>query len=161
MNSVPASTQTFYQSIWFWIACALLAVWIITLLFMLRKKSRPASKTPVQEIPTNGLSDKDFTRACQSGHAVQAQQYLLSWAKHNWPNMPVSLATLGELINDAQFKEILEELEQALYGKQTVKWHGETLLAAFHKIKKSGSHFSDIKSNTTSDPLPPLNPVES
>lgn len=160
-NSISSNTQTFYQSVWFWIACALLAVWIITLLFMLRRKSHTTIPKPVLDKQTLELSDKDFTHACQSGHAVQAQQYLLTWAKERWPNMPMNLTILRELISDAPFNEALQELEQALYSKKTVTWHGEKLLSAFLRIKKSGNHYSDIKSKgKIIDPLPPLNPCE-
>lgn len=153
-------TYTFYRSIWFWIASILLAAWIVTLFFMLRKKSDPIGETQAIE-----LSEKDFARACQSGDAKQAQQYLLLWAKKHWPDMPLNLATLRELINDVQFKQTLEELEHVLYGKKATKWHGEKLLAAFLRIKKLDNNFADTNTdrskrlNSKLDPLPPLNPT--
>ncbi len=162
LPAIPKSAMTayaFYKSIWFWIACVLLAAWIVTLWSLLRKRPAAVEEETAAMEPVE-LSEKDFANACQSGAAMQAQQFLLSWAKDHWPDEPLNLATLRELIDDQQFKQALQELEQALYGKKTVVWQGSKLLAAFLKVKKSGSAIfaADSKSLNSLDPLPPLNP---
>jgi phage terminase small subunit len=161
-HDTNAVSKAFYTSVWFWIACLSLAAWAVTLWFMLRKKRdtdvKPAKQTP----PTTEISDKSFEQACHSGQAVQAQQYLLAWAKTQWPRGSLNLASLRELIHDEEFNLALQELERALYSKKTLAWNGEALLAAFQRLKKSRKYLAagSIKnSNLQIDPLPPLNPA--
>jgi hypothetical protein len=150
-------SKIFYKSIWFWIACVLLVAWLMTLWFMLSKKSDSVKKV-VKQIPVpDEISEKSFEQACHTGHAVRAQQYLLVWGKMHWPAVTVNLATLRELIDDEHFNLALQDLEQALYSKKAVQWNGEALLAAFQRIKKTRKAVKN--SNLQIDPLPPINPV--
>jgi hypothetical protein len=160
-TTVVSPTQTvskiFYKSIWFWIACALLVAWLVTLWFMLRKRSHTVSKVVNQLPVSDEISEKSFEQACHAGHAVPAQQYLLVWGKTHWPAATINLATMRELIHDEQFNLALQGLEQALYSKKAVAWNGEALLAAFQKIKKTRKPIKNL--NLQIDPLPPINPV--
>ena len=152
---------TFYTSIWFWTACVLFAAWIVTLGALIRRKANNKNTTLIQTHAPIEISDKNFELACHQGQAIQAQQYLLSWAKQLWPEATLNLATLCEIINDETFQLAVQELEQALYAKQTYAWNGSALLTAFKKIKKSRKHLNprfNKRLQLATDPLPPLNP---
>lgn len=151
--SVPVLYKTFYSSVWFWIACLLFTAWIVTLWFMLRKKTHKRIKSVK---PTRERTEKNFEQACHSGQALQAQQYLLAWAKSQWPDTPLNLSSLRDVIREDTFNLAVKELERVLYAKNAVEWNGEALLAAFKRVKKA----CGVKKNARQqeDPLPPLNP---
>ncbi|MHB1948294.1 MAG: BatD family protein [Gammaproteobacteria bacterium] len=153
--------NTFYTSIWFWMACVSFLAWIVTLGALLRKKAINKNTTLIQTHASIEISDKNFEQACHQGQTIQAQQYLLAWAKKLWPEATLNLATLCEIISDETFQLAVHELEQALYAKETYNWDGSTLLTAFKKIKKSRKHLNSSfnkRSQLSTDPLPPLNP---
>jgi hypothetical protein len=160
MISMP-KTQVFYLSIWFWIACLLFAIWIVTLSFMLRKKSdRRDKKIEFTHKPIE-MSEKTFEQACRTGQALLAQQYLLGWAKTQFQEVPFNLTILYDLIRDDSFNLALQELEHALYAKKSAPWNGEALFQAFQRIKKSCQSETKREVKLQSDPLPLLNPSHS
>ena len=165
-QKTPVVAKAFYTSMWFWVACALLAAWVVTLWALLRKKSEAPYKAAEQKRVSSVISDKIFEQACHAGDAIQAQQYILCWAKSRWPEVTLNLATLRELIQDEQFNQALRELEQVLYAKKAVAWNGASLQSAFQRIRKSRKYFDasvDAKTSAKlqADPLPPLNPSHS
>jgi hypothetical protein len=165
-HETPVTAKAFYNSMWFWVACALLAAWVVTLWAFLRKKSDCANKAAEQTLVSGVISDKCFEQACHAGDAIQAQQYILCWAKSHWPEVTLNLATLHEFIHDEQFNQALQELEQALYGKKAVAWNGASLQSAFQRIRKSRKYFDEsvgkkMRVKLQVDPLPPLNPSHS
>lgn len=156
-------SHAFNISIWFWIACVLLAAWAVTLWTLLGKKSVTTNEIPIQTHKPIEISDKNFAQACHAGQAIQAQQYLLSWAKKQWPDITFNLATLREKINDEPFQLAMHELEQVLYARQSAAWNGQTLLSTFQRIKKTRKYLASSDTNfnnlpLSTDPLPPLNP---
>jgi hypothetical protein len=152
-------SNPFYNSIWLWAACAMLAVWAATLWLLLRKK--PGNT--IESLKPVIVSEKDFEQACRAGMAMLAQQYLLIWANKHWPHSIANLSTLNELITDWPFQIALHELEQALYARKDKVWNGEKLLAAFQKIENTRKNPSLFSKGTNKqlqvDPLPPLNPA--
>lgn len=162
-QTMPIVANAFYKSVWFWIACGLSTGWIVSLWMIQRKKSVSGIEKKLPTQPVSESNDKFFEQACQSGQALQAQQFILSWAKKYWPDTPLNLTTLRELITDQTFQIALQDLEHALYAKKKSSWNGETLFVTFQKIKKSRKGFAtNIKhTNETQlqkDPLPPLHP---
>lgn len=156
--TTPATTP-FYLTIWFWIAAVLFTAWVVTLWVFLRKKPVTARVITTHDKPvTNSdISEKSFKQACKNGEALQAQQYLLQWAKTHWPTEPHTLTSLREIIKDENFARELQILEQSLYASKHTSWSGEPLFTAFQRIKKSPrSQRETTKRNT--DPLPPLFP---
>jgi phage terminase small subunit len=118
------------------------------------KKFDSQPPTPIE------MSEKNFEQACQSNRTIEAQQYLLAWAKKQWPNASLNLTTLREHINDEPFKLALMELEHALYAKNLVAWNGQSLLTAFKRIKKSYENVEPMAVNIK-ELLPPLYPSHS
>lgn len=162
---LPISTKTYYASAWFWVACLLFIAWMMTLWFMMRKKSIKREAIPVRHSVSTEISENHFEEACLKGQATLAQQYLLEWSKVRWPNTALNLSTLRDLIADEALQCAIEELERALYDKKAGQWNGESLLMAFQRVIKSGKSFGARQSKAKQDskqqmdPLPPLNPV--
>jgi hypothetical protein len=161
--SVKSKTQLFYNSIWFWVAIILFSIWLITMWLFLRKRnatSTAAATKPVTIAPEKKLSYDNFARACTEGDASFAQQFLLSWAKKQWLDIPPNLEKLRDTIDDDHFKNALRGLEQTIYAKKSNPWNGNDLLAAYNKVKnqhKSSQHIPGVQ-NIQADLLPPLNP---
>ncbi len=147
--------QPFYFTVWFWVACSLLAAWLTTLWIFLRRKA--VTTQPTQARETNEISDQSFKQACQTGQALQAQQYLLQWAKTHWPTEPLTLTSLREMIQDENFAKELQNLEHSLYAKKQNAWDGAPLFTAFQRIKKAPRSKPKTITNPA-DPLPPLIP---
>lgn len=155
-HETRAASQAFYKSIWFWMAGAFFIAWMMTLWLLKRRKTVTTHSSAAQPPISSAINEKKFEQACESSHAMLAQQYLLLWAKNQWPNVPLNLVTLGEYLNDELFKQALRELEQVLYAKTTVAWNGHALLTAFKRIKKS-CQFTEVDSvGNNKGPLPPL-----
>jgi len=161
-------TQVFYLSIWFWLACALFFLWLITLWLLWRKKTpkssnsqSPVVKEILNVIDTQRFSEKAFIKACEQGDIILAQKLILSWAKTQWQNPPRSLGKLSEVIDDETFKQAIKRLERVLYTNASEKWRGHDLLTAFRQVKQKKNPHSLSKSKArrpSKDPLPPLNP---
>lgn len=158
-------TKPFYLSIWFWVTCFMSLAWIITMFLLFRKKNPAANQIAViQHSVGDAISDKAFAAACKNGEAIQAQQYLLQWAKNNWPDESPTLTSLRAMIKDESFVRELQELESSLYARNKTTWKGENLLSVFKQIKIK--HLSSQKEqskhgkkpNRHTDPLPPLFP---
>ncbi len=150
---IKSISTPFYQTLWFWIATTLFALWIVTVWFMLRKKPAACAE---KRLTTNLSPEKALEEACHSNQPDAALQSLLAWAKTKWPNRALNLSTLRELIKDDAFQQALAELEKTLYAKKTGVWNGTALLIAFKRVKKLHTPFN--QASKRHDPLPPLNP---
>lgn len=159
MLSISSPSHTFFTSIWFWMACILLVTWIVTLFIFLRKKADVKIDKEIPGPATAQLTDNDFKQACLSGQVIQAQQFILEWAKKHWPAMPLNLTIIKNLVNDQALQLALEELEEVLYSRKNAAWNGQALFLAYQNIKKSTPFKVDLKvRKNQSDTLPPLNP---
>lgn len=147
-------SKAFYTSVWFWMAGTFLIGWIVTLWILLRKNSVTNKEIVHQPVEPN---EKNFEIACRSGQAELAQQYLLDWAKTQWPDAPLNLTSLRTFIHNEAFNLALQKLERALYAEKTAPWNGESLLVAFQQIKKTRKN-SVGKVKQPIEILPPLNP---
>lgn len=165
------SSVSFYTSIWFWIATFFFVIWLVTLMVIWRKKSTKNAdhsnafdQENMVKTTQADLKEKDFITACEQGDATIAQQYLLCWAKNQWPDVPMNLERLRDNIDDEQFTKAIVTLEHFIYAKNTGSWSGNLLLAAYTKIKKQRKSFTEKKSknakgnHSSTEPLPPLNP---
>lgn len=155
---IQSVKNPFYLSIWFWMTIFLFIGWIITLYLILRKRSpKKINLNSPPERHSTELSEERFKQACEQGDVTMAQQYLLSWAKKEWPDTPLNLEKLGEQSCDLDFKTALENLEQAIYAKNVSPWNGQSLLNAYQKVKKQKRSSFSITKHAI-DPLPPLYP---
>jgi hypothetical protein len=160
----------FYSTFWFWISASLLILWLLTIgLFWSKRRAQniqlASSKT--HDAPANNpadLNEETFQRACEQNNAALAQQYLLSWAKKQWPDTPLNLEKLSDSINDEKLKIAIDNLEQGIYAKHAAPWNGRELFTAYQQMKKhrkySLAKYIPVKnaSHAQHDPLPLLNP---
>lgn len=150
--------NVFYTTIWFWISCVLFIILLVMVWFIFRRKAIANNEAHTQSrvisYQTTEITEKEFEQACYGGQALQAQHFLLAWAKKNWPHTQINLTTLRQIINDEQFNAAIEELEEAIYARVTKKWHGETLLSTFRNVKSRPYTSSEI--HDKKDPLPDL-----
>jgi hypothetical protein len=150
------TTDKFYLSVWFWISVFLLLSWL-TSLWLRKRPEKKAESAPkaVSATPALEFDPKSFALACKQGNPVMAQQFLLAWAKKQWPATPMNLEKLRHLSNNAEFTIALENLAQVLYAKNVTAWQGQDLLTAFNALKKQSEQLKPV---TKLEPLPPLNP---
>lgn len=168
-SAAKIKTNSFYSSIWFWVAIVIFVIWLMTLWLIWIKRS--VKNTTLKSLPEENksaldssmkMNDESFAKACEQGNATLAQHYLLSWATKQWKNKPLNLEKLSEMISDESFKTELKILEQAIYAKKITPWNGHALLAVYKKVqkqqKKQVSFFKSKNSKDPQlDPLPPLN----
>lgn len=176
-HSIAAKEIPFYSSIWFWISSFVVVIWLFTLfiLFIMRRKIKLLMnlsrgneddnllKRNHNVMKAAPLDEKHFVAACEQGNAPLAQQFLLSWAKNEWQEIPINLQTLRENVSDLIFKEALTRLEKALYASKNDSWDGLLLLQSFQSYKKTrhDHSFADKKNKNEKlieEMLPPLNP---
>lgn len=149
------NSQAFYLSLWFWVAFFFFVIWLVTLTFLWKKKTKPIQKSNESSV---ALNDDVFRQACEQGNAALAQQYLLSWGKQHWQNTALNLEKLSEIINEDAFTHAIKNLEHSMYAKKAEKWDGHALLRAYLKIKAKKQRVTKQVDTYKNDPLPPLHP---
>jgi hypothetical protein len=143
---------------WPWLSFALLVAWLGTALLWWRQRhqrgvqaethSSPGeAEQPVYEIPK-------LRRACQQNDAGACKSALLGLARQRWPEQsPASLGALAGRV-DAAFAEAIDQLNRALYGRETIDWDGDRLLReAEHWLKSN-----PVTAVSPPPPIPPLHP---
>jgi len=143
------SAVPFYQEKWFYIAVLFLSIWLFTLYYFLRNKT----KKKIERI--TALDESSFIEACKSGNSLVAYNYLIVWGKNLTKTSHVNLKILAKYFDSEEFSSELRNLEKALYDKVKYNWNGLDLLKAYRYIKK---HKILGKKNNEFDVLPPLNP---
>jgi hypothetical protein len=79
---------------------------------------------------------------------------LLGLARQRWPEQsPASLGALAGRV-DAAFAEAIDQLNRALYGRETIDWDGDRLLREAERWLKSNS----ATAVSPPPPIPPLHP---
>jgi len=115
---------------WVWVLVDMnillvLGVAIILYLKINRKKTTP---------DTNGDPKSRLKSACRANDAKEAEVSLLAWSKPIYPQVkPLNLMGIKPHLSN-ELQEALDELYQALYGKQN-NWTGEALWKAFTAFK--------------------------
>ena len=172
----PPVAAPFYHSVWFWLTCILLFIWLLTLLVVMRRNKPVAaiikSKPQSASVPTMTYQDDTFREACHAGQANRAQQLLLAWAKKIGCHPTVNLTSLQKLISDEELNSAIAELEHAIYAKNTHAWQGAMLYEKFVAYNKSQAKYKNDKAQTkiiskvtasastdNNDLLPPLHPL--
>jgi hypothetical protein len=143
---------------WPWLSFAFLVAWLGTALLWWRQRhqrgvlvetrsSAREAEQPVYEIP-------ELRRACQQNDAGACKSALLSLARQRWPEQPP--ASLGALASrvDAAFAAAIDQLNRALYGRETIDWDGDRLLREAEHWLKSNS----VTAASPTSPIPPLHP---
>jgi len=120
-----------------WLQWLFLALWLLTSFAWLLTSFLKKNKASVTTVQTPQESHKALLLACKNNNAEQALHCIIPWVKERFSTEKVS--TLDEakrLINQADFEQALNELQQSCYGKTPNGWQGEALLTVIQKINK-------------------------
>lgn len=129
-------------TIWQCIAGICALGWMLTTLFLLRKRSSGASLAPKEKQPAGrdpmNATAKSVISACRANDAALVHRQLLQWLATE--HAGVSLSTWLENSADEGLEHAVAELQQNLYGKAPTQaqadqafWNGEKLLAALQR----------------------------
>ncbi|MCJ8270170.1 MAG: hypothetical protein MJK04_12300, partial [Psychrosphaera sp.] len=136
-----------------------LAAWILTALFWLvhirhlKNKGLPAKVVLSNSGPSERADWSDFEAACKADDPIKANQQLQRWGRACWPEK--SFTSSMEVASFLGSKDVIaevNELQKHLYGAQSNKWQGKTLLSVTSKNKSP-------KTVKNSDGLQPLHPA--
>ncbi len=121
---------------WPWIALFLGIGWLVTLILLLKARTRnpPANAVNNNEEPLRKL-ESQLKVSCLSNDAALAKSKLLAWAKLRWPNTPPTSLTAMAGLCEADLASALHELDRSLYAKDSVAWHGAELWRLLSKNK--------------------------
>lgn len=140
----PGKKTGAYALAW-WVAGFFAMAWLITLLLWLRSSKPQKSLAQAQNT---------LRKACLDHDANAAKEALLAWASLTWPQAKAAnLADVIALVHDAEFKNQLHRLIQALYQSEPVNWRGDQLWLCVLRYKASS-----FRTKKKPDPLPPIHP---
>lgn len=160
VTSPPAQPQTaapvnVRSNLWFWVAIACAAGWLLTvgILLLRSRRKRPASlpaQVPVRA-PTARL-ERDLKAACEANDPSGAKAALLAWARAQYTQSNLrSLADLQPLVS-ADLARELQQLQATLYGNAHGSWTGGDLWTRFSALDRAATAGRE-------PPTPPLEPL--
>ncbi|MDH5517443.1 MAG: BatD family protein [Gammaproteobacteria bacterium] len=155
-----ASTKTVVDndatSVWFYISLFLLAGWLISLFYLLPKRSRsvqqPVSKPVMPIKPSAKNIGRKFASACQQNQPELCKTLLLEWAASQWPDANINSLSELSLYVDDDLSQQIARLNQQLYAPTANEWRAADLLSAFQSNKGK-----PVKSNSDSQSV--LKPI--
>ena len=124
-------------SIWQWLTFILAAAWVITLVYILKRRR---AGPPAAGQARNGRFDeavKNVKRACRDNDPQQAKTALLQWAGTHPSGLPAN--SLGDLEqhSSGELAAEVRNLSRVLYSRSSDPWRGEPLWQAFLKESKT------------------------
>ena len=156
--AVASSTDGGSNRYWYWAALVFGIGWLITIVALISKGSRPVKKphTPPQASGESIAQRKtELDRAINGGQASDIQKALIRWWNARWPGHKVT--NTGQIIAQLaspQAQSLVIGLEKAIYAPDNNTTVDAT---AWHKALKQGL-FTPKKDqkNTDKNTLPPL-----
>ena len=124
-------------SVWQWLTGILAAAWVITLVYILKK--RKAGRPEAEQAQNGRLNEavKNLKRACRDNDPQRAKTALLQWAGAH-PSGPTA-ASLGDLEQHSggELAAEIRTLSRRLYSRKAEAWSGEPLWQAFVNDSKT------------------------
>ena len=124
-------------SVWQWLTGILAAAWVITLVYILKK--RKAGRPEAEQAQNGRLNEavKNLKRACRDNDPQRAKTALLQWAGAH-PSGPTA-ASLGDLEqhSSGELAAEIRTLSRRLYSRKAEAWSGEPLWQAFVNDSKT------------------------
>ncbi len=147
-----------HEGIWRWVALAVTAAWVLTLVAWWRGANSSTGKS-VRRAETGHLktSLSNIRAAAKKDDATLLRTEILTWAHAVWPDRPpLSLQALAGRISDHQLRAFLLALERSLYMDDPAETPvsamlSPPILAAFKDLK-------DTPRQARLSSLPPLFP---
>jgi hypothetical protein len=158
----PAETvrQRGGAGFWPWLSAVLVLGWLATALLWWRQRRRSLPESEPEPRPASRKPDKpnealrEFKRACRANDAGACKIALLKLAKNRWQQQPP--ANLGAIANrvNSTLADAIDELNRALYGRETFDWNGARLLREVERWLKS----EPLNTDSPPSPIAPLYP---
>jgi hypothetical protein len=150
--------------VWPWLAAVLGLGWLVTLILLIRSRSRRVSSRAPAPTPIDERKDKALRWAYRIAEQAflakdprGARAALLGWADARWPDdPPVGLTALASRLGDPSIVEVLTHLDQAIYTDIAGTWDG---LAVWRQIEP---HLAGVDKGSPPDrktDLPELYPT--
>jgi len=141
---------------WPWLTFVLVLGWLATafLWWRQRHKPEPVPRSSPRKPEQPNEAFREFKHACRRNDAGACKTALLKLAKNHWQERPPT--SLGAIANrvDSTFADVIDELNRALYGLETIDWDGSRLLReAEHWLKSK-----PVSTVAQTSPIPPLHP---
>ena len=150
--------------IWWRLAVAVAAVlvlgWLATALLWWRQRRRSVPESEPEPRSLSSKPDKphealrSLKRACRANDAGASKIALLQLAKNRWQQQPpASLGAIANLVNST-LADAIDELNRALYGRETFDWDGGRLLREAERWLES----EPLSTDSPPSPIAPLYP---
>lgn len=130
----------YYNSVWFWLSVLFFVLWVLTLTFWWRTKSKPdlQEHTTEKTAPTISRCLKLLKTACEKNDAQKTKTALLEWAKLVFPDaQPKNLSEINNYVSDPIQQDIIS-LNAYLYNPQTTEWQCGELYQKCKEFKQIG-----------------------
>jgi hypothetical protein len=120
------------QTYWKWISLFLFVLWIVTLFFFLRGKSKTSvnGNQLSAELSERHLI-KQIKQACSSHDAAAVKKALLEWGRNKWPNKQINSVNSIKMFCDENLQTEIDRLNTFLYGKNESQWNGDAFFKSF------------------------------
>lgn len=132
-----ASTAQTAISTWQILTAVSTLGWVLTLLYVWRKRSPAASLQPAE---ADNISEKQAFKqllaVCKASNAAGARSAVIAWVAAYLPGTAaVSLDQVAQTLGDEEFKQQLLQLDAALYRPGKVSWSGDALAACARRVR--------------------------
>lgn len=129
---------------WFYVACGLGMLWIITLglwayfSFHNKRLSDDAGSEKKNTVKTNlKKSVSAIKKACQENDPASTKSSVIAWAHHFWPEKkPQGLGGVASLLACQVFSDQADMLDSVLYKGAEQDWQGNDFWVAFQSALK-------------------------
>jgi len=139
---------------WPWLTGVLVLGWLVTALLWWRQRHKPEPRSALGEPEKSNKAFREFKHACRHKDAGACKTALLTLAKTHWQERPpTSLGAIAKRV-DPSLADAIDELNRALYGLETIDWHGARLLREVERWFKS----DPLSTVSATSPIQPLHP---
>ena len=141
--------KTIIDPFWKNVSSALAALWIITVLLLIKCKLSKLKKVqnsePVERRANESYSIKDIKKACSKKSNTELQKALIGWASIRFDKEIFSILDIAKLV--PELKPILKNLNAAMYSDKNFDQYSELLKIVFsaNKVKSKNKSIKIVK----------------
>ena len=149
--AADAAASPFELRTWQLIAAVSTLGWLLTLIYLWRKRS---PNPPVQPATADTLPEKKafkaLLNACNQGSATAARTAMIAWAtRFTAGSTAVSLEQVARELDDEELSAQLRELDAALYRPGDVSWNGSELAACATRVRAARANMRGSSGDST------------
>lgn len=138
--------------IWKLLSLFMFLLWLLTLFIWWFVQRKPI-KVKKSKKNNSTVHVKALKKACYKNNSIETRNAILNWSRDKWPNEKLSSIIQIKEHVDVELQSKLDELDNAIYGKNNIKWDGDS----FYKIFKNNiSYDMKHKDDDRADGLEPL-----